>query len=180
MKTFLSLSAIFMLGVFLTFGVGCFYNYFYPYKYQTEIIEACEENGLSPALVASIINVESGYKAESVSQKGAVGLMQLMPETAKWLCEMQNIEYENIDLTEEKTNIMLGTRYLSMLFNSFSDKDTAICAYNAGPTKVKGWLKQEENSEDGISLSKIPYKETSEYLNKVKKNLKVYSKRYRN
>ncbi len=169
-----------MLGVMLTFCVGCFYNYFYPYKYQNEIIEACEVNNVSPALVASIINVESGYDREAVSRKGAIGLMQLMPETAKWLCEMSNIEYNNIDLTNEKTSIELGTKYLSMLFNSFSDKETAICAYNAGPTKVKLWLLQEENSQDGVVLSKIPYKETSEYLNKVKKNLRIYEKRYKN
>lgn len=168
-----------MLTVMLVFCVGCFNNYFYPVKYQKEILEASEEAGVSSALVASIINVESGYKNDVVSNKGAVGLMQIMPETAEWICQKKGIDYSTIDLKDEKTSIMLGCEYLKMLSNSFDDIDATVCAYNAGPTKVKAWLSESENSVDGIVLSKIPYQETKEYLNKVKKSMRFYSHRYK-
>ena len=179
MRTFLSLSVIFMCSVMLVFGLGCFCNYYYPVKYQAEIIEASKEANISPALLASIINVESGYKKDAVSNKGAVGLMQIMPETAEWVCQKIGWKYGEIDLKDEKTSIRLGAEYLSILNSSFSNQETMICAYNAGPTKVKSWLIQEAHSSDGKTLRSIPYKETSQYLNKVKKILRFYQHRYK-
>lgn len=181
MRSFLSLLSIFMVSVMLTFMVGCFYNYFYPMKFQAEIIKAGEDNNISPALIASVINVESRFDENAVSSKGAVGLMQIMPDTAKWLCESLGLDYENIDLKNGKTNIKIGSRYLSILLNSFSDVKSAICAYNAGPNKVKGWIQQQSKDSSGKeTLNSIPYKETSEYLNKVQKNIYFYSKKYKN
>ena len=164
MRTFLSLSVIFMCSVMLVFGLGCFCNYYYPVKYQAEIIEASKEANISPALLAN---------------KGAVGLMQIMPETAEWVCQKIGWKYGEIDLKDEKTSIRLGAEYLAILNSSFSNQETMICAYNAGPTKVKSWLIQEAHSSDGKTLRSIPYKETSQYLNKVKKSLRFYQHRYK-
>ncbi len=148
-------------------------------KYQEEIIENAKLNDLSPALIASIINVESGFRKDVVSNKGAIGLMQIMPQTAEWICSKNSLNFDELDLKDEKTSIKLGSQYLEILTNTFENLDSAICAYNAGPSKVKSWLANEEYSKDGVKLNKIPYKETSDYLNKVKKNLRHYSNRYK-
>lgn len=179
MRTFLTLTSLGLLTIMLIFCIGCFSNYFYPMKYQNQIIENAQENNISPALIASVINVESGFRKEIVSSKGAVGLMQIMPQTAEWICSKNGIDFNNVNLKDENTSIKLGSQYLQILTSSFNDLDSAICAYNAGPTKVKSWLSNEEYSKDGVKLDKIPYKETSEYLNKVKKNLRHYSSRYK-
>lgn len=179
MRTFLSIISISLFAVMLIFCLGCFNNYFYPMKYKDEIIEYAEESDISPALIASIINVESGFRKDIVSNKGAVGLMQIMPQTAEWICSKNSLNFDELDLKDEKTSISLGSKYLASLTSSFDNLDCAICAYNAGPTKVKSWLANEEYSKDGVKLDNIPYKETSEYLNKVKKNLRHYSSRYK-
>lgn len=178
MRTFLSFVALGLLSCIMIFCVGCFYNYFYPLRYCEQIVQAGKQTNIEAALVASIINVESGFREDAVSNKGAVGLMQIMPETAMWVCKKMGQPNENLDLTDVETNINIGCEYLRMLLNTFSNEEVAICAYNAGPNKVKTWLDNASYSADGVTLSKIPYKETSEYLNKVKKNLRYYSKKY--
>ncbi len=178
MKYFLSILSLSILVVMLTFCLGAFNNYYYPNKYQQEIMSASQTYNLKPSLIASIINVESGYKKDVKSNKGAIGLMQIMPETAEWICQTKGINYETINLVDEKTNINLGCAYLEYLFKNFQSIENVICAYNAGPTKVKSWLKDKELSLDGEKLEKIPYLETKNYLNKVKKNLKIYQKRF--
>lgn len=178
MKWFLSILSLSILAVMLTFFVGCFYNYFYPLKFQDEIVAASNEREVDGALVAAIINVESGYNENAISSRGAVGLMQIMPETAQWLCKKIGIEYDENALTDAKTNITLGSEYLKILLNTFADQDTAICAYNAGPGNVKTWLADENNSKDGKTLFNIPFKETKEFLNKVKKSLRYYERKY--
>ena len=179
MKTFLSITSLALLSIMLAFCIGCFNSYFYPIKFKEDIISFSKESNVDAALIASVINVESSYVADAQSKKGAIGLMQIMPDTAKWLCDLSGQNFEDIDLKNQKDNIKLGCQYMAILMNSFKDVDTAICAYNAGPNKVKSWLANNDYSADGKSLKQIPYKETKEYLNKVKKNLNVYSSKYK-
>ena len=144
-------------------------------KYQEEVEAACESFSVDKAVVFSVINVESGFRKNAKSSKGAQGLMQIMPSTAAEMakkCGMQEF-----DLFDEKDNITLGTFYLSSLLNRFDDLTVALCAYNAGPAKVEAWLKNEEFSFDGKSLKKIPFSETKNYILKINKNLKYYSKK---
>lgn len=102
--------------------------------------------------------------------------MQVMPTTAKELAKELKISTENF--YDPEINITLGTFYLSKLFSYFNDLNLVICAYNAGPNKVKAWLNDKQFSSDGKTLSKIPYKETEEYLKKVVKNIKFYQNRF--
>ena len=62
-------------------------NYFYPMKYSEEIIKTSQECGIESALLASVANVESGFRSDVISSKGAVGIMQIMPSTAKWIAQ---------------------------------------------------------------------------------------------
>ncbi|WP_036041371.1 lytic transglycosylase domain-containing protein [Leptospira alstonii] len=122
----------------------------------TEIIrKESEKNHLDPALVQSVIKAESGFKADAVSPKGAIGLMQLMPSTANLL----GVD----DPSDPAENVAGGTKFLSDLLHKYKNLDHALAAYNAGPGAVDRY--------GGIP----PYKETQKYVEKVKKFYKDFS-----
>lgn len=166
---FLSLSLIFLS----MFGVSVIYGTIFPLKYEEEIAYASECYGVDPIYIASVINCESGFNKNAESNKGAKGLMQLMPSTAKYLAEKLN--YGDYDLNDIDDNINLGTYYLSILKDKFKDDDLMLCAYNAGPTNVLNWLNNKEYSKDGKTLQKIPFKETENYLKKCHKAINYYN-----
>ena len=159
----------------------------YPLKFKEEIVEYSNMFGVDPALVASIINAESGFREDVVSKKGAVGLMQIMPKTGKWALERllgQSVDIEFLSDKKDgilflpKENIKVGTYYLSYLIEKFKDLKVAICAYNAGEGTVSSWLSNSNYSKDKKTLKTVPYKETANYLEKVLRNLKVYQKKF--
>jgi soluble lytic murein transglycosylase-like protein len=97
--------------------------------YAKEIALAAHEAGVDQALVHAVIHVESGYRADAVSPKGAIGLMQVLPETAK--------RFGIQDATQPKANLKAGTRYLRVLLDLFEQRtDLAVAAYNAGEEAV--------------------------------------------
>lgn len=191
-----------ILSFAIVLGVGALiYSYdkvVYPLKYTEEINAASEEFGVSSELIASIINAESHFNERAVSNKGAVGLMQIMPSTAEFVIKkmvnenVQDKSDEDLQLNlfdyqkgegelfDPLTNIRIGTCYISYLIKKFKNIDTALCAYNAGEGKVAEWLNKSEYSVDKISLKTIPYRETNNYVEKVNINLKVYSRKINN
>jgi soluble lytic murein transglycosylase-like protein len=98
-------------------------------RYENSIRLAAVEQGLDPALLHAVIQVESGYNDRAVSAKGAKGLMQLMPETAR------SLGVANID--NPSANLRGGARYLRQLIGSFGDLTLALAAYNAGAGAVR-------------------------------------------
>lgn len=140
------------------------FNFCFPLQYRQEIKAATKIYHIEPALVAAIINAESSFDKTKVSPKQAIGLMQLLPSTAKSLTK------EDIDLFDPATNIMLGVKYLSYLINKFNDVDTALFAYNAGEGNVTRWLKEQGKPY----LTTCPFKETNAYVAKIKKTIKFY------
>lgn len=115
--------------------------------YAEEIADAAEQSGLSPALVRAVIASESGFDPRAVSSKGARGLMQLMPETAR--------ELGVRDVWDPRDNIRGGTTYLSHLVAKYEDLELALAAYNAGPGAVDRY--------GGVP----PFSETREYVSRV-------------
>ncbi|MBE9477363.1 MAG: lytic transglycosylase domain-containing protein [Proteobacteria bacterium] len=116
--------------------------------YGTEILMATLDKDVSPALVLAVIGVESSGRADVVSSAGAVGLMQLIPETAK--------RFNVTDITDPKQNIAGGVAYLDWLIKEFNnDAVLALAGYNAGENAVKKY--------DGVP----PYAETRAYIPKV-------------
>ncbi|EMY13264.1 transglycosylase SLT domain protein [Leptospira weilii str. Ecochallenge] len=114
-----------------------------------------EKNHLDPSLVQSVIKAESGFKTDAISPKGAIGLMQLMPSTANLL----GVD----DPSDPAENVAGGTKFLSDLLNKYKNLDHALAAYNAGPKAVDHY--------GGIP----PYKETRNYVEKVKKFYRDFS-----
>jgi soluble lytic murein transglycosylase-like protein len=118
-------------------------------KYDQIIRRIAQKYDVDPELIHSIIKAESNYDSRAVSPKGAVGLMQLMPDTAK--------EYGVKDRYDPVENIEGGTKFLKDLFQTYDQKDDLVlAAYNAGPEAVK--------KHKGIP----PYPETVQYIQRVK------------
>jgi soluble lytic murein transglycosylase-like protein len=121
--------------------------------YASQIAHAAAETGLPESLLHAVIKVESNYNSGAVSRKGAVGLMQLMPDTAR--------RYGVLDARDPAANVLAGARYLKSLLLMFdADLDLALAAYNAGPAAVM---------RSGRAVP--PYAETRRYIPRV---IKLY------
>ncbi len=156
--------ALILLAVWLGF-LGA-----YPRPYR----EAVRGSGVKPSLVYAVMRAESGYREDAESAAGAVGLMQIKPSTAEFICRREELSFDPSRLKEGEYNILLGTRYLLYLMARFENEDAALAAYNAGEGNVSAWLKDERYSSDGASLSEIPFPETASYIKKVRKFQKIY------
>ena len=152
-------------------------NAFYPLGYRELIVENSEKYDIDPYLIASIINVESNFRKDAISRRNARGLMQIAEITGKWASEEIGIlDYSHEMLFDPRVNIEMGAWYLSVLYREFNgDLDLILAAYNGGSGNVRSWLGDERYSMDGLSLYEIPFKETREYVQKVKQSYYIYS-----
>lgn len=151
----------------------------YPKKYSELVEKYATEYELDPLLVYSIIKAESNFKEEAKSNSNAIGLMQIMLETAKEIGQKIDIE----EITEEKLlepdiNINIGTKYFKILLEKYNNEKLAIIAYNAGMGNLDTWLKQGIIDPEGNNLENIPFPETKNYVKKILQNYKIYSEIY--
>lgn len=154
----------------------------YPKTYK-EIVEIyAEQYSIDENLIFSVIKVESNFEIEAVSNKGAMGLMQLMEETAKDVANKSNIDIDNNnmeqDLLNVDNNINIGTKYLSTLLEQYGNKEVALAAYNAGIGNVDSWIEKGIIKKDGSDIENVPYKETNMYVRKILRDYKIYKKIY--
>ena len=98
-------------------------------------------------LVYSVIKVESKFKKDAISRKGAKGLMQISDITKNWAIEELDLK-ENIDIFDPEINIKIGCWYLNKLYKQFGDMDLVIAAYNGGSGNVNQWLGNNDYSKD--------------------------------
>lgn len=165
--------------IFILFGLICvltiflfvIFNFFVfkrDYKFYVEKYSA--KYGLEEAFVYAVIKAESDFNEKAISPSGALGLMQIIPLTAKWIAGEFDENYSKEKLLTAETNIKYGCFYLNYLFSKFNDEDVVICAYNAGEGAVKEWL--DENGK--LIEEKITYAETKTYLSRVKNFYGVY------
>ncbi|MBO7378027.1 MAG: lytic transglycosylase domain-containing protein, partial [Clostridia bacterium] len=95
-----------------------------------EIERACEKYGVKKEIVLAVIRAESNFRERAISRAGAVGLMQIMPDTARFIAD--KIGYADYDLFFAADNVELGAAYLKYLFEEFSSENVVFAAYNAG------------------------------------------------
>lgn len=168
------------LAALLAFRGPDWYKRFYHRLDHEELIaEHSRAHGLDPYLVAAVINVESEFDAAEVSPKGAVGLMQLMPDTAREVARDNGIDADvGVDaLKEPELSIRLGTLYLSALVGRYASLEEALAAYNAGSGTVNRW--QREAEEKGIPFpDAIAYPETRRYVTDVLSERETYAELY--
>lgn len=126
------------------------------------------------ALVDSVIKQESGGRVDAVSHKGALGIMQLMPDTARQMAQELGVQFNLQRLTRDADyNKQLGTAFLGKLLERYDGEQAlALAAYNAGPSRVDEWLERNGDPRLGqISMSswvrQIPFKETRDYTSRI-------------
>lgn len=170
-----------LLAVIITFCLLCFggwkiwnsdavqMRFVYMWDYQQDIITYSQKNNIDPFLVAAIIKNESNFKHKAVSGVGAVGLMQIMPETGRWIAEQMGLEkYKDSDLYLTKTNIRMGCWYVGELDHEFKQNMTLVMiAYNAGRGQTREWMQENGWTYDFNDVQAIPYADTREYVAKV-------------
>lgn len=141
----------------------------HPTGYDEYVYEYSEMYNVDPNLVFAVIKAESNFNPEAESDVGALGLMQIMPETFEWLQTYKNgeVTMDSTYLYDPEVNIEYGCIFLQFLLDKYSCEETAVAAYNAGFGAVDGWLVDENYSYDGETLYDIPYPETKSYVEKV-------------
>ena len=153
----------------------------YPKKYSEYVYKYSEENNIDPLLVFAIIKAESNFDKDALSKSGAIGLMQLMPETAKET--LQNIGIEltiDDELYDVEKNIKVGTKYYAILCEKYNGKkELALSAYNAGMGNVNKWIEDGIINENGTNIENIPYKETNNYVRKILRDYTIYRNLYK-
>lgn len=155
------------------------YKFFYPKKYEEYVEKYSAEENIDPILIYSIIKAESNFNEEIESNMGAIGLMQLMEETAKEQSRKLGIEYKKENLYNPEYNIRMGTKYFSSLLKTFNNNYLlAFAAYNAGIGNVQKWIENGTIKEDGSNIENIPFKETNMYVRKIIRNYKIYKDIY--
>lgn len=151
-----------------------------PVKFEQEVKKYSAVYGLDEYFVYAVIAAESSFDPEAESPVGAKGLMQLMPSTAEWLIGKYKLEADSENLFDADNNILLGCCYLAYLNKCFDNNpQLVLAAYNGGEGNVRKWLQNELYSEDGKSLSAIPYKETANYVEKVSTYYEIYKDIYK-
>lgn len=137
-----------------------FWEMFYPLGWRAEMTDAAARAGLDPYLVAAVVREESSYYPHAVSRAGARGLMQLMPQTAKFMAPRG-------DFDDPALNLQIGARFLAALLREFSDPRLALAAYNAGPKRVRQWWNARRTDDVDAFIEQIPYDETRHYVKRV-------------
>ena len=154
----------------------------YPKTYKEYVSIYADKYQVEENLIFALIKAESNFNEDSISSKGAIGLMQLMEETAIDVANRSNIELdeENIreDLLKVDKNINIGTKYLSMMLDRYGNMEIALAAYNAGIGTVDNWIEKGIINSDGSNIENIPYKETNTYVRKILRDYKIYSSLY--
>ena len=159
-------------------------KFLYPFPYRTTVENYSVRWNVDKFLTIAVMKVESNFSESARSQSGAVGLMQIMPETAAWISFQLGESEEEIiadlkNLREPETNIRYGTWYLAELEEEFGGNDVlALAAYNAGRGNVREWMRKNNWDENFSDVDKIPYAETRDYVKCVLLCRKKYSALY--
>jgi soluble lytic murein transglycosylase len=142
----------------------------YPLDYEHIVRGHAENYDLDPALLAAVIYRESKFDADARSSSGAIGLMQLLPDTAEGIAlHTGGSMFEVDDLYDPEINVRYGSFYLRRLLRKYGDERLALAAYNAGQTNVDEWIEKGQG---------IEFPETREYVDDVLDARDVYARAY--
>lgn len=152
----------------------------FPIVYKEHVAKAAKQTSVNPLFIFAVTRQESAFVYDAKSPAGAVGLMQLLPETAKHTAKKNGLSFSPQDLVTPEKNIALGSRYLDHLLGVFDgNRILAAAAYNAGPARVKKWLNNEKGTQlpYDVWIETIPYKETRGYVQNVLSFSVIYAYR---
>jgi soluble lytic murein transglycosylase len=146
----------------------------FPLPYEVSVRSEASRNRVDPMLIAGLIRQESAFESKAMSHVGAMGLMQVMPQTALKLSRELRVRYARARLTDPGYNLELGSRYLANLIRDFGTPEAALAAYNAGEDHVMEWTTGQNYQETAEFVESIPFTETREYVQIVIRNAEVY------
>jgi soluble lytic murein transglycosylase len=152
-----------------------------PLRHEDIIKQQAREKGLDPALVAGVIYAESRFRDNQESSAGALGLMQITPDTARDIARESGANTFAIgDLHTADVNIRYGTWRLRDMLRRFDGNTTlAVAAYNAGPGNALRWKREAEAAGVPMTISRIGFPETKHYVEKVLDAQRDYRRTYR-
>lgn len=158
-----------------------FWKTLYPLSYRDEVWQQATDLNIDPHLVMAIMRTESRFLPRAVSKSGALGLMQIMPQTAQEIASMKDLNYQSEeDLYEPLTNITVGLHYLDYLLKTFhGDLVLGLASYNGGIGNVERWISTGVWSGRIEDISHIPFKETRNYVSKVLNTYEIYCRLYK-
>ena len=151
----------------------------FPLAHKKYIEKQADHEKINPAWAFAVIRQESAFTADARSSAGALGLMQLMPRTARQVARSLRIKRpRQRDLLKSNINIKLGVRYLRKLQERFKGNSVlATAAYNAGGHRVKSWLPKNEQQSADLWIENVPFTETRKYLKRVLTYTVIYEQR---
>lgn len=142
----------------------------YPLRYEQIVRGHARNYGLEPALLAAVIYQESKFDARARSPSGAVGLMQLLPATARGIAARTGgSRFDVDDLLDPEINVRYGSWYLRHLLDKYGDEEVALASYNAGQANVDRWRREGRG---------IAFAETRHYVERVEELRDVYRRAY--
>jgi len=142
----------------------------YPLRYGQIVRGHAKNYDLDPALVAAVIYQESKFRADAKSSSGAIGLMQLRPDTAEGIAiRTGGSRFQVSDLYNPEINVRYGSWYLRHLLDKYGDEKDALAAYNAGQRNVDEWRAEGKG---------IQFAETRAYVDRVEHLKHVYARAY--
>ncbi|MEL6262137.1 MAG: transglycosylase SLT domain-containing protein [Cyanobacteria bacterium J06626_6] len=143
-----------------------FWQAIYPFQFPDLILGWAAERDLNPLLVTALVRQESRFQADIQSVVGAVGLMQVMPETGEWISSQ--IGQDSYALNQPTDNVKFGTWYLDFTHREYANNSLfAVASYNAGPNAVNQWIEEGKFTSADEFVENIPYPETKGYVEKV-------------
>lgn len=169
-----------LVSVLLVVGAGFAYvetakpgwwvRLWYPLKYDTIVRGHARNYRLDPALLAAVIYQESKFRPSVKSDSGAIGLMQLLPDTAEGIAvHTGGTRFRVQDLYDPEINVRYGAWYLRHLLDKYGDERTALAAYNAGQQNVDDWRREGRG---------IAFAETRAYVDRVEQLKTLYRRGY--
>lgn len=153
----------------------------YPIEYAEYVSLYAKEYNIPEYVIYAVIKIESDFDPNATSSAGAIGLMQMMPDTFLWLTGNEHLgeSLPTDALYSPKVSIRYGVYYLRYLYRKFDyNWDTALAAYNGGEGNVATWLKSPQYSDGDGNLTYIPIKETRNYVKKANTAIDAYKKLY--
>jgi soluble lytic murein transglycosylase len=167
MRKFIITAGILVVLTALLFHIDIPLTLLGPVFHKGTINAYAHQYRIDPLLVTAVIKEESKFFQHARSHQGAIGLMQLLPSTARELAQEVGLKnFKADDLEDPDINIRLGVYYLRKLLDEFEgDRVLALAAYNAGLGKVQKWYIQ--NPLIGVEIADIPYEETRNYVKEV-------------
>lgn len=152
----------------------------YPLKYANYVEKYAQDNSLDVMLIYAIMKAESNFEPNITSSSGAMGLMQIMENTAREIARKKEIELSTKEmLYQPEINIMLGTAYFAQLLKTYDGNiNLSLAAYNAGIGNVAKWIENGIIQVDGSDIENIPFKETNNYVRKILRDYKIYRELY--